>query len=106
VVCPIGRPKVIQRGGCWQVLQAALLYVGVCPCFSLSLYSVLHACCSLQAINRHTEAEMQYNGVVDAVKRMLADEGVAGFYKGKQGSTCVYTRASWCQSVTALLAAA
>jgi hypothetical protein len=49
---------------------------------------------------------MQYNGVVDAVKRMLADEGVAGFYKGKQGSTCVYTRALWFHGVTALLAAA
>ena len=27
---------------------------------------------------------MQYNGVVDAVRRMLADEGIAGFYKGEQ----------------------
>jgi len=26
---------------------------------------------------------MQYSGVVDAVKRMLADEGIAGFYKGE-----------------------
>jgi hypothetical protein len=26
---------------------------------------------------------MQYNGVVDAVRRMLADEGIAGFYKGE-----------------------
>jgi hypothetical protein len=25
---------------------------------------------------------MQYNGLVDAVRRMLADEGIAGFYKG------------------------
>jgi len=25
---------------------------------------------------------MQYTGVLDAVKRMLADEGVAAFYKG------------------------
>lgn len=38
----------------------------------------------LQAINRHTEAEARYSGVVDAVRRMLADEGIAGFYKGKQ----------------------
>jgi hypothetical protein len=36
-----------------------------------------------QAINRHTETEMQYKGVVDAVRRMLADEGIAGFYKGE-----------------------
>lgn len=38
---------------------------------------------SWQAINRHTETEMQYKGVVDAVRRMLADEGIAGFYKGE-----------------------
>lgn len=38
----------------------------------------------MQAINRHTETEMQYNGVVDAVRRMLADEGIAGFYKGER----------------------
>lgn len=25
---------------------------------------------------------MQYTGVVDAVRRMLGDEGLAGFYKG------------------------
>lgn len=49
-------------------------------CICLSTY--LPTC--LQAINRHTEAEMQYTGVMDAVKRMLADEGVAGFYKGER----------------------
>lgn len=45
----------------------------------------LPRCCRTvagQAINRHTEEEMQYTGVADAVRRMLADEGLAGFYKG------------------------
>lgn len=37
---------------------------------------------ALQSINRHTVEEMQYTGVFDAVKRMWADEGFAGFYKG------------------------
>lgn len=55
----------------------------------------------LQAINRHTEAEMQYTGVVDAVRRMLADEGLAGFYKGglvSGGLWCGgWTRAGGCE---------
>lgn len=49
---------------------------------TLVTYPLLVVKNRLQAINRHTEAEMQYSGVVDAVKRMLADEGIAGFYKG------------------------
>lgn len=49
---------------------------------TLVTYPLLVVKNRLQAINRHTEAEMQYTGVVDAVRRMLADEGLAGFYKG------------------------
>lgn len=49
---------------------------------TLVTYPLLVVKNRLQAINRHTEAEMQYNGLVDAVRRMLADEGIAGFYKG------------------------
>jgi hypothetical protein len=35
----------------------------------------------MQSINRHTREEMQYSGVLDAIRRMLADEGVGSFYR-------------------------
>jgi adenine nucleotide transporter 17 len=43
------------------------------------LGQLLHA---LQAINRHTEEQMQYQGVWHAIRSMAAAEGLAGFYKG------------------------
>lgn len=52
-------------------------------CCAPGRYSCTLVCFpALQSINRHTEEEMRYTGVFDAVKRMLADEGFAGFYKG------------------------
>lgn len=35
-----------------------------------------------QAINRHTEESMQYQGVWHAIRSMAAAEGLVGFYKG------------------------
>ncbi|KIY94754.1 hypothetical protein MNEG_13207 [Monoraphidium neglectum] len=37
-----------------------------------------------QAVNRHTEEGMRYEGVGDALRRMWASEGLAGFYRGMQ----------------------
>ena len=39
----------------------------------------------IQAMNKLTEREAQYGGVLDAVAKILKDEGLAGFYKGGQG---------------------
>lgn len=35
-----------------------------------------------KAMNRHTEAEARYSGVVDATVRIARTEGLRGFYKG------------------------
>ncbi|WIA37555.1 hypothetical protein OEZ86_014462 [Tetradesmus obliquus] len=49
---------------------------------TLVTYPLLVVKNRLQSINRHTREDMKYTGVLDAVKRMLADEGLGGFYKG------------------------
>eukprot|EP00879_Flechtneria_rotunda_P002893 GHRR01003109.1.p1 GENE.GHRR01003109.1~~GHRR01003109.1.p1 ORF type:complete len:345 (+),score=94.33 GHRR01003109.1:315-1349(+) len=59
---------------------SALAKVGA----TLVTYPMLVVKNRLQAMNSQTQEEMQYSGVCDAVKRMLADEGVSAFYKGMQ----------------------
>ncbi len=36
----------------------------------------------LQAINSETHSDMQYSGVLDAVRRMVQAEGYGSFFKG------------------------
>ena len=35
-----------------------------------------------QAVNRHTEEGLRYEGVGDCVRRMWREEGLAGMYRG------------------------
>lgn len=74
---------------CYKQVCLRSTWQSICICQCMELHMTVWICClngRVQAINRHTEAEMQYTGVMDAIKRMLADEGIAGFYKGVQAA--------------------
>lgn len=61
-------------------LLSALAKVGATLC----TYPMLVVKSRMQAVNRHTEGELRYEGVVDAVRKMARTEGMGGFYRGMQ----------------------
>ena len=59
-------------------LMSAAAKVGA----TLATYPMLVVKSRLQAATRGTDARLRYAGVLDALRRIAAEEGAAGFYRG------------------------
>ncbi len=62
----------------WSLSPPRLADVAQEGCLSASA----SPCPPPQAMNRHTDSDASYSGVLDAVARILRTEGISGFFKG------------------------